>query len=115
MDILKDLHFWLGMTIPLLILFWKINPRCPGCRDLAQQLGTSQGINKGLAAQLQNLNADKEQQIGYLTKLLDRTMVAAGVVRVEKTQEEILLAKEQEEAQARLDKIRQSGGEVYGD
>lgn len=115
MDILRDVHFWVGMAIPLLVLFWKLNPRCAGCRDLMHQVGHSQGVNKGLVAQLQSFTADKDQQIGYLTKLLDRTMIAAGVVKTEKSAAAIASEKEEKEELARLEKIRESGGEVFGD
>lgn len=115
MHILKDLHFWIGLAAPLLLLFWKLNPRCKGCRTLAQELGHAQGIAKHMAQQLVDVNEYKGNQLVYLQTLLDRTLVAAGVVKVQKTKEEEDREKAGLEEQERLQKIRDEGGEVYGD
>lgn len=115
MHILKDLHLWIGLAAGLLVILLKLTPRCRGCRDLAQKLGHAEGMAKHLASQLVDVNEYKGNQLVYLQTLVDRTLVAAGVVKVEKSQEEKDREKAGQEEQERLQKIREQGGEVYGE
>ena len=114
MSLIFDAHFWYGVAATACLLIIKMNPRCAGCRGLALELGRAQGIAKECAEQMRQADERWQKNTEYIQSILDRTLVTAGVIRIEKPAEVLKEEAAEAEEKKRLEAIAAAGGEVYG-